>query len=81
MTEPFGDSESEAYAGSGPDVAAPPRAPLWVKVFGIVTLVVIVLFVVVLLVGGGGHGPSRHSDGDNAPSNVTPHTAPVGGHG
>ncbi len=79
MAEPYGISESDPDPGSTSDLVQPPRAPLWVKVFGIATAVVLVLFVAVLLVGGG-HGPSRHGGGDPTTSQPQP-TAPAGGHG
>ena len=38
--------------------------PLWVKLSGLVAVVVVALFLVVLLIGGG-HGPGRHTLGDD----------------
>ena len=40
--------------------------PLWVKLFGIITLIVILLFVILQLIGAVEHGPGQHipSGGD-----------------
>jgi hypothetical protein len=39
--------------------AAPPKMPLWVKVFGIV-LIVLALMIGIMIISGGEHGPGRH---------------------
>lgn len=39
--------------------AAPPKMPLWVKVFGIV-LIVLALLIGIVVISGGEHGPGRH---------------------
>ncbi len=41
--------------------------PRWVKVSGLIVAIVVLLVLVVLLLGGGlsGHGPSRHSGGQD----------------
>ena len=44
-----------------PDSKGASGTPLWVKVFGSISLVVALLFVVLHLTRGpGGHGPGRH---------------------
>ena len=43
--------------------ASPPKAPRWVKVFAIITIVVVLIVVVALVAGGGKHGPGRHLPG------------------
>lgn len=72
-------ADSPAHTDEGDDTAvghdSQPASgtPLWVKVFGIITLVVL-LVLVVLLLAGGNHGPGRHSSGgtgDALPSSVT----------
>jgi hypothetical protein len=61
---------------------APPRAPRWVKAFGIVALVVVLVIVIMLLVGGEQHGPGRHaSRGDATAASVGGSTSPGGEHG
>ncbi len=59
-------------AGAAGEPPAPPGAPRWVKVFGIVVAVVALLFVLLLFAGGGSHGPGRHlpsgAGGDTSPA-------------
>ena len=50
-------------AGAEPDRGSITGTPRWVKVFGIIFVVVVVVFVVLLLTAG--HGPSRHTGGDD----------------
>ncbi len=78
MVDPPPSTDSSLPATTG--------APLWAKVFGVVTLVVVVLFAVVMLSGGGGgHGPGRHTGseggvgGDEPRSEATGHVPPAGG--
>lgn len=55
------DSEPGDGRPATPVRSQAPGTPLWVKVFGAISLAVIVAFVVLLLIGGGGgHGPARH---------------------
>ena len=51
-----------AQDAGGNRLGPPPRAPRWVKVFGVIAAAVLLLFVV-LLVTGNDHGPGRHLDG------------------
>jgi hypothetical protein len=48
------------------DLPPYPGTPRWVKVFGIIALVVVLLFIILMLLRGpGGHGPRRHTLGEN----------------
>jgi hypothetical protein len=51
-------SDSTGDTGDGTNLASPPSAPLWVKVFGIIALVLVVLFVVLHFTG---HAPRGHT--------------------
>ena len=69
--------------GVEPDREAPPSAPRWVKVTGIVAIVLILLVGVLLLLGGGagGHGPGRHTGSADAAGGAPASSAtPAGDH-
>jgi hypothetical protein len=72
MDEPSPTSRTPADAGGPP---APPGAPRWVKVFGIVAAVVVLLFLILLLTGGD-HGPGRHLKGGQERPPGVEHTVP-----
>lgn len=59
------DSNDDTRIARG--VGSPPRAPRWVKVFGIITLVLIVLVVALVLFGPDSFGPGQHGPGRHIP--------------
>ena len=70
---PDGDAERRPGSRSG--------TPLWVKLFGLITLIVALALVVVLLVSGGDHGPGRHAIGGNVARLGIAADQPAGGAG
>jgi predicted small lipoprotein YifL len=52
------------YPEGASDHGDEPRTPLWVKVFGGLTVLVLLLFVFLQLAGSGEHGPGRHLPAD-----------------
>ena len=69
--DPTAETASDVASG---DRRTPPRAPGWVKVFGIVAALVVLLFLILLLTGNN-HRPGRHLDGEEKPPGVE-HTRP-----
>lgn len=71
MADPHPSAETSSEHKNMPDGEAPPVAPRWVKVFGIVLLVLLLVIVVGLVTGHAGpgeHGPARHfGSGSNTP--------------
>ncbi len=57
------DDPTPAPAAGGDRLGPPPRAPRWVKVFGVIAAAVVLLLLVLLLTGND-HGPGRHQEGD-----------------
>ena len=45
--------DSNPHSGADEDMG---KMPVWVKVFGIITIILVLLFVIVHLLGGGLHG-------------------------
>ncbi len=45
----------------GPERGSPPGTPLWVKVFGIITIVLVLVFVILHLTGNHLGGHNRHT--------------------
>ena len=59
-------------AGRWLDTEIPPRAPRWVRAFGVAAIVVLLLVVVMLVSGHGGpHSPLHHFQ--HGASVATPH--------
>jgi hypothetical protein len=70
------------------DLPPYPGAPLWAKVFGVITIVVVLLLVILMFTRGPGdrHGAGRHTPSGDVggqtppPSSIAePHTPPEGG--
>lgn len=55
----------------GPGRGSTPSTPLWVKVFGIITLILVLLFAISLLAGVR-HGPGLHAPPGEAGAHIPP---------
>ena len=67
---PYPDSNGDTGVKTGR--GSPPGIPLWVKVFGIVTLVLVLLVIIMMFASGGSHGPGRHIPSSGAGDQISP---------